>query len=375
MARLKLSCGMNIQEKRLWIIDDCLSKTGFIASRENLKAEVIAQEYEYSDRTFDRDIEKLREIVGLKFPALEEKGEVLIYDRKERIYRYAYSKISAFSSLSDSDILAISKFIQKAGMVDKHALSGNLVQKLKTINVLNQLNEYHSLIHWEPISFQLSKIRNGEQQVDEILKYICEQKLVAFEKSNLYDDKRKVYNGLPLMLREYQNGWYSGWYLLLLEIKTNQNYVHLTKESTGLLRCFALDRVHNLTTINQKGLQIEVEEGFDPANYFKSLFGITRLNLNADFEGSQEVIIEVDYDVWILSYFKNYPVHKSQSIRFDNLGNKAQIHLELEITVELVNFLFSYSDEIKVLQPAVLRNHLMEKLSNAIIKMDQNGTN
>ncbi|MFT4734001.1 MAG: putative DNA-binding transcriptional regulator YafY [Algoriphagus sp.] len=56
-------------------------------------------------------------------------------------------------------------------------------------------------------------------------------------------------------------------------------------------------------------------------------------------------------------------MRSSQTIEYH--GDVTRLTLDLEVSLELVNFIFTYSDEIKVMKPDILKEQLKNKLAKA----------
>jgi predicted DNA-binding transcriptional regulator YafY len=352
-------------EKRLKIIDKLLYSKKIETSIFSIRNYFLeTEDYDYRKRTFDRDIERLKNLIHNSFPGLEEKGydSILYIDRSTGVYSYRIEGFSAYAELSSRELVDLTDWLHKKGLVASSELDKGIIQKLKAINTLHNLNKYQSHIKWSPISFQTTIVKNGENLLSQILEFIIKETVINFQKINMATGEMSWYSGLPLIIREYNNGCYSGWYLLLYEVDYCQRKIELNKSSLTKLRCIALDRISNIAVSNVPFIKV-IKDDFRPSEYFDNIIGITRLNLESDFKGIESVVLEIEQKSWLLPYFKRYKVHSSQSIEYSR--DVVRLTLDLEISIELVNFIFTYLDEIKVLEPDVLKEYLKNKLSKA----------
>jgi hypothetical protein len=162
--------------------------------------------------------------------------------------------------------------------------------------------------------------------------------------------KVKTVSGLPLLIKEYNNGWYTGWYLLFQEVKEIQTRISLDK-----LRLFALDRIETIR-LSQTNHKTRIHPDFQPSDFFKNSLGLFR-----GTGAAERILIRVREDSWIKEYITKYPIHACQK-SIDTL----HFELSLEINEELENFLLRYSTELQVIDPPVLREKVREKLVTAL---------
>jgi predicted DNA-binding transcriptional regulator YafY len=154
-----------------------------------------------------------------------------------------------------------------------------------------------------------------------------------------------------LLIKEYNNGWYTGWYLLFQEISAGETKISLDK-----LRLFALDRIETLR-FSSATTKIRIHPSFQPSEFFKHTLGL--------FRGAQEaekIILRINADSWIKEYLPKYPIHPSQK-----KINAQLFELTLEINQDVENFLLRYATELQVIEPVYLRNRLLENLQKALL--------
>ena len=94
---------------------------------------------------------------------------------------------------------------------------------------------------------------------------------------------------------------------------------------------------------------------------YRYCFGI----LSPDDEDLQDIVLS--FDPVQGKYIKSLPLHPTQQIIVDN-ENELQVKLKLYITHDFVMELLSYSDSMKVLQPASLANTLRDYHKKAYLQ-------
>ncbi len=147
----------------------------------------------------------------------------------------------------------------------------------------------------------------------------------------------------PYFIREYQGRMY----LVGKDI-------HPSKESKFLT--FAFDRMKDVVVMNQTF----TEEQVDQENYFRSAIGIS-------MSGEQPVRIVLAFNPAQAAYIRSQPIHSSQLIR-EEQENQCLVELELVINYELISLLFSFRDQVQVLEPQNLVQ-TMREISNNLQKM------
>ena len=94
---------------------------------------------------------------------------------------------------------------------------------------------------------------------------------------------------------------------------------------------------------------------------YRYYFGI----LSPDDEDLQDIVLS--FDPVQGKYVKSLPLHHTQQIIIDN-EEELQVKLKLYITHDFVMELLSYSDSMKVLQPASLANTLRDYHKKAYLQ-------
>ncbi len=306
----------------------------------------------YSERSFSRDLKALKEKLAERYPSLEEaEGDLIRYSKSENRFYYIRDDISAFPSFSEKELDQIASIID----FNKHLFTGGngngIVNKLRAISLENNLLKHEELANWPAIELINEGDRSGSEHVKFLVDAIAGKKCIEISHKGLAaTSKVKTVTGLPLLIKEYNNGWYTGWYLLFQEVTEIQTRISLDK-----LRLFALDRIETIR-LSQTSYKTRIHPDFQPADFFKNSLGLFRGTGTAE-----RILIQVREDSWIKEYIAKYPVHPSQKTM-----DTFHYELSVEINEELENFLLRYSTELQVIEPPVLREKVRKKLENAL---------
>lgn len=306
----------------------------------------------YSERSFSRDVKALKEKLAERYPSLEETdGDLIRYSKSENRFYYVRDDISAFPSFSEKELDQIASIID----FNKHLFTGGngngIVNKLRAISLENNLIRHEELASWPAIELINEGDRSGSEHVKFLVDAIAGKQLIEISHKGLSaTSKSKNLTVLPLLIKEYNNGWYTGWYLLFQEIADKE-----TKISLDELRLFALDRLVEVRK-SPKTYKARIHPAFQPSAYFKQSIGLFR-----GTQVAERIVLQVTEDSWIKEYLNKYPIHLSQKKLVEN-----SIEVSLEINQELENFLIRYSTELQVIEPLHLRKRIREKLEVAV---------
>lgn len=320
----------------------------------------------YSERSFSRDISSLKELLKERYPSLEEElGELIRFSRSQACFYYVRQDISAFPSFSEKELNQLASVIDLNQHLFTDGAGQGIVNKLRAITLENNLTNYHEINFWPSIQLIKDGERSGSDKIKVILEAIAAKEALAFSYQSLSQSSRpKPYQGIPLMIKEYNNGWYTGWYVLMQEVNSSEKIV---KTSINTLRLFALDRMDELKSLSQK-FTLRYAPDFYPPDYFKNMLGILRNNLIYPDLKPELVQVRVLKSSWIIDYLSQYPLHASQTIEpMKEDPSILIISWNIEINLELESFILSYSHEITVIAPDKLRARMKENLQRALL--------
>ena len=306
----------------------------------------------YSERSFSRDLKALKEKLAERYPSLEEsEGDLIRYSKSENRFFYIRDDISAFPSFSEKELDQIASIID----FNKHLFTGGnghgIVNKLRAISLENNLIRHTEIANWPAIELINEGDRSGSEHVKFLVDAIAGKQLIEITHKGLAaSSKAKTVTGLPLLIKEYNNGWYTGWYLLFQEVTES-----ITKITLDQLRIFALDRME-VIRLSPSLFKTRIHPDFQPSEFFKHSLGLFR-GTNA----AEKITLQVNPESWIKEYLPKYPIHPSQK-QIDT--HSYELHLEINQDVE--NFLLRYATELQVIEPIHLRIRLKENLQKAL---------
>ncbi|MEY2793076.1 MAG: hypothetical protein RJA76_1068 [Bacteroidota bacterium] len=333
---------------RLEVLNNCLLKKSFEVNFERFSG-YLKEYYDvenYAERTFNRDIRELKNRLMMRFPHLEnEYGDLIKYARSGNYYYLVRSDISAFPGFSEKELYQIANSIEQNKHLFTDGLGKGILQKLSAIGLENRLSRYHQDVQWPVLQLIKDGERSGGHWLEPLLEKIYRKQVIVLEHKGLKNTSvKKKIKALPLLIKEYNNGWYTGWYLLFYPILGDQKFIRPQVEE---LWCFALDRLVGISDVKEE-YQIRISENFNPTSYFDHILGIYRSDKN--HQKLQDIKIRIPLTSWLINYVEKYPIHKSQVI-VQNENDHMILHLRMEINIELENFFRRYQSEMEILEP------------------------
>ena len=177
----------------------------------------------------------------------------------------------------------------------------------------------------------------GQEYIYDIQTAIKERNCIEidYEKFNL--DQPKADHRLidPYGLKEYKGRWYL-----------------LGKDrEKGELRVFGLDRISSLSISE---LRFNLPAQFNIHTYFKDAIGTMVI------QDDVSEFVELMFTNKLAGYIKNMPIHPSQKI-VEESSKGIHVRFRTYLSVELVNELMAYSDDVKVIKPPRLRKMLLKR--------------
>ena len=186
------------------------------------------------------------------------------------------------------------------------------------------------------ISFGNNTQNKGIEFIDEVLKAIVDKRQLAITYQAFYEPQPRRYIVNPLFIREYQNRWY----VIIEPIKEKE---HPT---------FAFDRIQKLEVLNKTYKIKETSK-----KQFDNTIGIT-------FSDKVEKVV-LWFNAWQANYIKTLPLHQSQEIIQED-KNGITIALKVNVNFELEQMIKSYGSAIKVIEPAYLKQQVLNDFKKSI---------
>jgi hypothetical protein len=331
--------------------------------------------YGCSERTFERSLteynRKLNEAYNLNYNPGDEASEIKYVECVNKVYRLKkdsqgnpYTLFNKLGSLKESDWKRLADVIEfNADLFDD-----SFINKFRGFKAF--WNAQEKQVPWKPVQLVKDGKRSGKVNIEIIAKAITQKRFIEVNHQSFFSQNRiKTLKLLPLILREYSNGWISGWYLLAYKIPEEG----ISKwPQFNDLNIFALDRLKNVNLLNQT-LELEIPENYHPEDYFKYTLGIHRVNRIKSDLAPERIVIKTIFrqseadPMWIYPYLLHYPIHTTQKLVHDDpQSQQLTIELQMEVDVELKAFLMRYSNELEVLEPISLRKEIIGRLSQAL---------
>jgi len=252
-----------------------------------------------SVRTFNRDLEALRDEFGLE----------IVYNKSGKHYYIDESK-----SLNQKSFYRFLEMAELAELLKDNAKKGKNI--------------------WNYISFEAENTNTrGKELLSHILPVILEHKEISFIHENFQSGKESRKEFYPYFLKEYNYRWYVVGYL----------------KNTEDLRIYGLDRIKDLEISNNK---YEVKKGFNGKALFENVIGLA-------FNYSKLTEVKLWFNTEQCKYAQSQPFHHSQQVvKKDEDG--CIVTLYVHPNVELRLMVVKHGANIKVLEPKWLADEVAE---------------
>jgi predicted DNA-binding transcriptional regulator YafY len=263
--------------------------------------------FEVSDRTLQRDIERLRTDFGLD----------IYYDASSNTYRINPENSLCFDSLM------------------------RIIRLFHTSDILwRSLQEKEKSLSWVSFEKNIKDIA-GTQHLETIFTAIHGCKAISFDHENFEKGTILRHTIKPFLLKEYDNKW----------------YVVGALSNSGSQRIFGLDRISNLAT---------GKETFKPKerNAATHLFDHT-IGLVYDMEKAETVTLAVSKGQ--AKYFKKTPLHHSQQVAKEN-EKEVIFSYFLVPNRELQRLILGYGTQVKVLTPKWFAKQVAKEIQAVLDK-------
>lgn len=275
-------------------------------TREEIKDELNRDEYDISDRTFDRIISDIRNGLGFTVEVNSDNTYMIDKNNTENDLEYQVilnldTLISSKKNLKDIVIGDISKFI-----IRSEETEGS--EKIPLV--------IDALLKNMKIEIQHKKFESGDISTREVI---------------------------PIKLIEYEHRWY----LLAYNMKDDD------------LRSFGIDRLINIKQTEAfilTDIPVSIQK---EAELFKHRMGVSP----SIFKENQNKIFEVVLSVTKLyaPYLRTKKLHSSQTMWKDIKTGKEMIKLEIIPTWDLIKRVVGQLGDIKILGPKVLVDYVKKE--------------
>jgi hypothetical protein len=324
-------------------------------------------EYKLSARTFRHDLNQYNLALNERYNNDSGIGQPIVIDYViKKGDRYSvlkdaqgnpYTLFNPVLNLNAEDWQKLANYIA----FSHNAIDDGLANRFRALIAYQNAYEDNG-VPWNPLSLIKDGIFAGRENFNMLLSCIQKRQLIfAFHHKIEEPTKRKKIRLLPLLLKEYSNGWISGWYLLAYEMKDRAPF---RWPELNELRVYALDRLDSIKAIEDYYVP-DPPKGYNPADYFKDSLGVHRINLIKPDLAAERIVLRTVKGSWIYPYLKAYPIHPSQKILNDNPTTKLlTIELKMEVDLELSAFLKKYIGDLDVIHPIGLMGEIKLQLAS-----------
>lgn len=304
-------------------------------------------------RTFERDIKSLKTMLADKHD--DDSRKMLFYDRNRDSYYYE----NGFFAFEETALVKGTKL----GKLLKY--NRNIITDIDR-SVRNQIDaliktfidDEEIKISWEPVQF-INNENGGQENFPILLDHIISAQPIKFEHKNFRTGETKTQHTIPLLLKELDNDFAKGWYMLGQKFKDGDSHKHLEIKNLSL---FAIDRIENIVKYRPH-INISYEDTFNPNDYFTHAFrGIHRENLSNPEFGPIKVKLEIKAD-WITEFLIKYPLHTSQILDLKRERKYAEYFIEPAF--DLRKFIFSHSEALLVIEPKSLKEGVIDMIKKS----------
>lgn len=266
----------------------------------------------------------------------------IVYNKAENGYFYSDPEFSLDLPLTEDDIdlirLATSTLSQfKDSQVFKDLETS--VEKIRgRLSVYRQMDkkDNNRLIRFETAPFFA-----GSEYLSDLLDAIKDHREIELSYIPFTDDRPRNYQAHPYFLQEHKNRWY----LICFE------------KDAKKFRTLGLDRIQKLNILDS---YFHPDSEFDPENYYKYSFGI-------GIYSGKPVEITLSFDPVQGRYIKAQPIHATQEIT-EETDDQVLVKVRVIPSPEFMMRLMSYGSSVKVVEPELIRNELVELLKAALEK-------
>lgn len=279
-----------------------------------------------SKRTIQLDLQEMRYSQALNFCA------PILYDKKEKIYRYENPEYSISNLPVSADELngldfAISILNQFKHLPAIKEFEDAIMRIASTVK-LNKEARGDS----DYIQFEKPFVVKGVEFIEPILKAISEHRLIKFTYQKHGSDTISQNILEPYLIKESKNFWY----VIGRRVSKAENKI-LT---------FALDRIIDLQLTDEHFS----DEKIDKKNFFKNVVGVTV------GEGKPEKV-ELSFTPMQGRYIKTIPIHNSQKVEKES-AKELVVSLQLVVNPELKMQILSYGENVTVIKPLWLAKEI-----------------
>ncbi len=231
---------------------------------------------------------------------------------------------------------------EAAALLEKYKFSdvfGDISGALqKVIDVIEISAGQHSGENYNFISPEKIPHVKGSEYLPTIIQAIKESRVLRIYYQPFYEDKPYFNEIHPYLLKEYKNRWY----LIGLNDFKEQ------------LRTYSLDRIRDI----QFSKAAYKKQTFNARDYFMNSIGV--ISPEGDPPKTKIAVQKTQ-----AQYMITQPWHESQNIE-EETEDEIIFTFRVHTTYEFISLLLSHGKDVKVLEPASLRERIRQELTEMI---------
>ena len=190
------------------------------------------------------------------------------------------------------------------------------------------------------VSFEQNPFLKGLNFFTDLFNAIHYKKSLDVKYQGFKQDKPVEMCIYPYYLKQYNNRW----------------FLFALNDSTNSISNLALDRI---IEIKENGNEYIENEAIDFDEYFDDVVGVT---VKED-QKPIKILLQVSHELF--PYIESKPIHGSQKIK-ERASNGVTIELSLQLNYEFISLIFSYGEEVTVIEPEELKAILKTKAENVL---------
>lgn len=247
-----------------------------------------------------------------------------------------------FSRFSSEEVR---KIREAAELLDRYKFSDVFGDVSGALQKIIDFIEIHSTTGEGPVVDFVSPEKQphfrGSEHLPRIIEAIRNKMVLRLYYQPFYEDKPYFTDVHPYLLKEYQ----SRWYLIGLN------------DFKDRIRTYALDRIHDIQSSDLAYRQNDLKA----ADYFRHSIGVISP------EGiPPKTLIAVQKTQ--ARYLISQPWHESQNIEEED-GDEVIFSFRVHPTYEFVSLLLSLGKDVRILEPASLKDRIKEELEEMLRKL------
>lgn len=318
---------------RYHALDQCFSNPGRKYFIEDLIESCNNAICEFSDAS---DGVKRRQIYeDIKFMESEQGWSIpldKIWDGKRKFYTYSDKNFSIRNqSINESEVNQLKETLsilnRFKGMPQFEWMEEMLIRIESTFTLKDSINPI--------VGFDQNQYLKGLNFFTELFNAIQYKKVIEVKYQSFKQTHPIKLILHPYFLKQYNNRW----------------FMFALNEDINSISNLALDRIIEIKEINRNHIE---NDSIDFDEYFEDVVGVTVIE-NLD---PTKILLQISNE--LLPYIESKPIHGSQIIKARTSSN-AFIELLLQMNYEFISVIFSYGEEVTVIEPEELRTIIKTK--------------